>query len=113
VKKKVLIFTLTILVLFLAKFSFNYFSFQYKFNNPLVNDIYIFKYEEEFQPMKIDKIDNNQIYFLSHKFKYTNSIPSIKQIKLDSFNDDFHFIYDSSELKKMKNEGRIIKILRD
>lgn len=112
-KKKVLIFTLTILVLFLIKFSYNYFLFQYRFNNPLINDIYIFKNEEEFQPMKIDKIDKNQIYFLSHKYKYTNSIPSLNQIKLDSFKDDFYFIYDTSELKKMKEAGKIIKVLRD
>ena len=75
-------------------------------------DIYIFKGEQKYSPIQLDFVQKDSLYFFSHPFEFSNSIPSKAQILEDSFNNKIHYIYGRSELDRLVKDKVIVKIYR-
>ncbi|MFK8045154.1 MAG: hypothetical protein AB8B72_06650 [Crocinitomicaceae bacterium] len=81
-------------------------------NNPKKGDIYIFSGGSKMSPYLLDIVVNDSLYFFSHPYDFSDNLPSHSQILEDSFHDNIHYIYGQSEIIRLIEEERIIKIYR-
>lgn len=81
--------------------------------NPEVGDIYILKDEDVYAPIKIDRIEENEIWMRNYLYMFAEAVPDRQQILDGEFDQSSHLIYKRSELERMYEEGKIVEIYRD
>ena len=80
--------------------------------DPHISDVYIFSDGETFSPYLLDEVFTDSLFFFSHPYDFKSAIPSLEEIQEDSFNTLIHYIYARSEIARLIEEGKIVKILR-
>jgi len=81
--------------------------------NPRVGDIYIFQEDNVYAPVRIDKMENDQIWMLNYQYFFSEAVPDREQILDDEFDLNNHLIYEREELRRMFEQGRVAEIYRD
>lgn len=100
-------------LVFYGAFKFyQYLEFNDLSQNPKPGDIYLFEDDHRYNPYFVDFILEDSIYFFSHPFEFRKSIPGLNQINEVAFNQNIHYIYGRSEVKKLIQKKTIIKIYR-
>lgn len=82
-------------------------------NHPMVGDIYILHEDNIYAPMKIDKIEAEQIWMINYVYYFEEAVPDREQISDNEFDESTYLIYEHSELLRMFEEGIIVEIYRE
>ena len=81
-------------------------------NNPMVNDVYVVKYEKNYSTMKIVEISGETVFFSENEYS-VSSISKTHEIDKDENYDSEELLkYTTGELRDLKNKGIITSIRR-
>lgn len=80
---------------------------------PAVGDIYVFEAGDIFAPMKVNRIEADQIVFYQYIYSFADAVPKRIQIRDDEWDEEYDAIYDRKEIKRLFKEGKIAIIYRD
>ena len=80
--------------------------------SPKIGDVYIFTNDTVFAPMRLDRVEEGQLYMRNYNAVFVNDIPEEKQILTEEFDTLFYAIYDEGELDRLRSLDQIIKIYR-
>ncbi|WP_170119992.1 zinc-ribbon domain-containing protein [Dysgonomonas alginatilytica] len=82
--------------------------------NPQKGDIYEVKFDEkEFGLYKVDRVENDSVYFLVHDYAVANAY-EVSQLEKGEYSDSYTMKvgYRKDDLKEIVNEGYILKVSR-
>lgn len=79
---------------------------------PQKNDIYIFEENKVYFPMLVDSVAGEKIFCVNSAFRFEEAIPELEDLPQGDFDFSFHLIYERTELKRLYEEGNIVKIYR-
>lgn len=82
-------------------------------NHPEIGDIYILQDEEIYAPIKVDRIDDKEIWMRNYIYIFADAVPDREQILDHEFDLSNHLIYDREEILLMYENGKIVEIYRD
>ena len=80
------------------------------YKSPTKGQVYILQSQNEFAPMLLDSLSADVFYFFDYEYVFKGDIPKVSQIKQDEFNRSFYAIYKKTELDRLFNQGKIVKI---
>lgn len=80
---------------------------------PSVKDIYIFKEDNTYAPMRLDSLTEDKYFMRNYLFYFEEAIPTKKQIKPNEFDTAFYAIYEKQEINRLYKANRLIKIYRN
>jgi hypothetical protein len=80
------------------------------FKNPQKGQVYVLESNDEYAPLLLDSITQDTYFFYDYAFVFKGNLPTINQIQEVEFNTAFYAIYNRSELDRLYEEGKLVKI---
>lgn len=77
---------------------------------PAIGHVYIFHYDNLYEPMRLDSISSNQLFMRNYLFQFTDAIPERDQILANEFDLNFYAIYEKDEIFRLRKAGQLVKI---
>ena len=107
-----ILFIGVLVVGWLVLFVFNADETEKYLHQPQKGDVYIFRENEIYAPMRLDSIGETTLYMRNYLFMFSDALPAQKQIIENEFDLEFYAIYERQEVKKLYKEERLVKIYR-
>lgn len=99
-----------LLGLWFALFLFNSDKTESYLKNPEKGQVYIFKEDEVYAPMRLDSITSDRLFMRNYQFLFSDAIPKRSQILEEEFDLNFYAIYEKGEMERLYEEGNLVKI---
>ena len=94
----------------LLVYFFNTDQTEKQLNHHKVGNIYILNEESLYAPMRLDSISDSKLFMRNYLFQFSDAVPERNQILDYEFDLDFYAIYDTTEMRRLYNEGGLVKI---
>jgi len=82
-------------------------------DDPQAGDIYLFEASETYFPVRVDYVEDDYVYCNNSRYVFENDFPEWDDMPATEFDYSFHHIYEKSEIQKLYQEQKIVKVYRE